>query len=189
MPTSDLVTTPGSASANAYVTLAVADQYHLDRPQFDAVWEEAVHPSKTQAILYATKLLDRLVKWAGQPVTYTQALQWPRFGMNYRNGDYIPHDSIPLELQWATAEYALQLLTVRGASVPGSTTKNQLEELANSARKLGVESVGTPTINLTLGDGASQVQSAVQAIPAEVLDLMPTSWRLSREMTVELLRA
>jgi len=187
MDTSALVVTVGAANANAYVSLDVADQYHLDRPAADTVWAEAFHPSKTQAILWATKLLDRLVTWVGQPVNYTQALLWPRYGLYYRNGDIIPSNVIPIELQWATAEYARHLMTAKVASNPGEL-KSQLEELADSARKLGVRSVGTPTVNITLEEGYGH--SASQRIPTEVLDLMPEEWvyLLKGGPLVELLR-
>jgi hypothetical protein len=182
-----LIVTAGSASANAYVDLATADQYHSDRPAPDTVWPEAVHPSKTQAILWATKLLDRLVPWTGTRVNDTQALKWPRYGMYDSRGVAILSDAIPKELQEATAEFARHLLTAKVASDPSAPLKSQLEELADSARKLGVHQVGTPTVNITLEE--RQSSSAFSRVPAEVFDLLPQSWLVSSASVVELLRA
>jgi hypothetical protein len=185
MATSSLIVTPGAIDANAYVSLAVADQYHLDRPPADNVWPEAVYPAKTQAILWATKLLDRLVPWTGSRVNDTQALKWPRYGMYNSRWVAIPSDAIPKELEEATAEYARHLLTSKVASDP-SALKSQLEELADSARKLGVSQVNTPNVSITLEERQS---APVTRVPAEVFDLLPQSWLVSSASVVELLRA
>ena len=171
MTTSALVVTPGAAAANSYCDLPTADQYHLDRPAHDTVWVDAVYPGKIQAILWATKLLDRLVPWTGQPVNYTQALLWPRFGMYYRNGDYIPSDVIPVDLQHATAEFARQLLA------------EDLAETGEAAR-LGLSSV-------SLGAGVSLTfkgTASARVIPDIVYSLLPGRWLAHSSSVVELLR-
>jgi len=185
MATSALVVTAGASNANSYCDLLTADQYHADRPAPDTVWADAVHPAKPQAILWATKLLDRLVPWTGQPTNYTQALLWPRYGMYYRNGDYIPSSVIPLDLQHATAEFARHLLTAKVASDP-SALKSQLEELADSARKLGVSQVSTPNVSVSLEERG---QGSTRQVPDEVFDLLPRGWLASSASVVELLRA
>jgi hypothetical protein len=113
---SSLVTTVGASNANAYVSLAVADQYHSDRPAVGTTWSSATDVDKMQAILFATKLLDDLVEWTGWVVTETQALLWPRTGMWYRNGYSVSTTIIPTELQEATAEFARQLLVADRAA-------------------------------------------------------------------------
>lgn len=110
MSVSALIVTPGAATANAYVSLAVADQYHLDRP-FSDVWTAATTDQKSAAILWATKLMDLLWVWSGYPVDAIQALAWPRGAILRRNGwEYESLTAIPIEIQHATAEYARQLL-------------------------------------------------------------------------------
>lgn len=185
MGTAALVVTPGSASANAYVSLTVADQYHLDRPPADNTWAEAVYPSKEQAILWATKLLDRLVPWTGQIVTETQALLWPRYGMLYRNWFSIPSDIIPLDLQHATAEYARQLLKSSSVESTGGT-KSQLEELAQSAQKYGLGSVSTPNVSIARAGGYELPE---RHVPDEVFALLPAGWLSRSRSVIELLRA
>lgn len=186
MATASLIVTPGSASANAYVTLTVADQYQADRPAADTVWADAVYPAKEQAILWATKLLDRMVLWTGSVVTETQALLWPRVGMYYRNEFYIPDNIIPADLQHATAEYARQLL--KSSSVGSSTggTKSQLEELAQSAQKYGLGSVITPNVSIARAGGYELPE---RHVPDEVFALLPAGWLSRSRSVIELLRA
>lgn len=111
MPATALITTPGSSTANAYVSLAVADQYHLDRPSVKTTWATATTDQKTAAILWATVLMDRSFEWEGSVVNTIQRLLWPRAGLadvNY----WTPLDitTIPQLVQYATAEFARQLL-------------------------------------------------------------------------------
>lgn len=181
MATSTLVTTPGASNANAYVSLEVADQYHLDRPAPDSVWAGAIYPMKQQGILWATKLLDRLVKWTGQPASQTQALRWPRLGMYDRNGVYIAHDVIPVDLQEATAEFARALLAESG---DGSGAQSELERLGIVGRKLGLTSVQTGEASLSFKNGY-----APSVIPFSVYDLVPQGWIVASNSVVELLRA
>lgn len=111
MTVSVLVTTAGAANANAYCDVAFADQFMLDRPAVGTTWAGADTPSKTAAILWATKLMDMLWDWDGFPTDALQALLWPRQGILKRNRwEYVDIHVIPIELQQATAEYARQLL-------------------------------------------------------------------------------
>jgi hypothetical protein len=111
MPVSVLDTTAGSATANAYVSLAVAEQYHLDRPAVGTTWSAATTDQKNAAILWATKLMDNAWFWHGNPTDAVQSLLWPRSGMLKRNKwEYVDIHAIPIELQQATAEFARQLL-------------------------------------------------------------------------------
>lgn len=111
MAVSALNITPGSPTANAYVSLAVANQYHLDRPAAGTTWSAATPDQKNAAILWATLLLDRLFYWNGFVASSEQKLMWPRTGLVAANGwialDYL---TIPLEIQRATAEFARQLI-------------------------------------------------------------------------------
>lgn len=106
------MTTCGSALANAYVDVATADQYDLDRPAAAGVtWASQTTAVKTSAILWATEMMDASWHWIGYPVDAVQALLWPRGAMLKRNGwEYVSLTVIPIEIQKATAEYARQLL-------------------------------------------------------------------------------
>ena len=169
--------TAGSASANAYVTLAVANQYHEDRPANDTVWSDAIFnadKSKVNAaILLATKLLDKLVIWDGWRVDTTQALEWPRTGLLNPNGTSVSTTAIPLDLQHATAEFARHLIAA--------------ERLGDSAiERYGLTDLSLPGISLKFS-GRSPSASVV---PTAVMQLLPDDWgHLKNNMMMELLRA
>ncbi|HMF88748.1 MAG TPA: DnaT-like ssDNA-binding protein [Gemmatimonadaceae bacterium] len=162
MPVTPIDATPGSAVANAYVTLAVADQYHLDRPAVGATWADASSDSKTAAILWATKLLDSPSNWIwseGYPTTPTQALLWPRAGVIKRNGwEYVPDSAVPIEVQHATAEYARQLLVSDMAG--NSDVETQ-----------GIKQITADVVTLIFKDGVKP-----KPVPDTVVYLIPTHW-------------
>jgi hypothetical protein len=165
MPVSTLVTTVGAADANAYVTLTVADQYHLDRPAVGTTWDDANPRQKTAAILWATKLLDSLYDWTGWVVDETQALLWPRNGMWYRSGYYVPSTIIPTEIQEATAEYARQLLVSDRAGDSDVETQ-------------GIKSLKAGPVSLVFKDDV-----IAKVVPDAVFHLIPQEWGAPRGRT------
>jgi hypothetical protein len=174
MAVSTLVTTPGASNANAYVDLATADQYHSDRPAVGTTWSSATDVDKMQAILWATKLLDSLYDWTGWVIDDTQSLLWPRTGMYYRNGYYVPSTVIPTELQYATAEYARQLLVSDRAG-------------DNDVETQGIKSLKAGPVALEFKDGVT-----AKVVPDAVFHLIPEEWGVPRgrsRMVVELERA
>ncbi len=175
MAVSTLVTTAGSALANAYCDLAFANQYHEDRPAVGTTWEDADDNQKTAAILWATMLMDALWFWTGYPTDAVQALQWPRGAMIKRNGwEYVDIHTIPVELQRATAEYARQLL------------------VSDRAGDSDVESQGLKSI--TAGPVSLSFKESVYAkpVPDIVVGLIPPEWGYPRARvsgTKELVRS
>lgn len=159
MSVSTLVVTAGSASANAYCTVAFADQYFLDRSPADTVWTAATADQKAAAVLWATKLLDALWDWEGYPTDAIQALLWPRGGILKRNGwEYVELDVIPIELQRATAEYARQLLVS--------------DRMADSdVETQGLKSLTAGPVSLEFKDDVSAKQ-----VPDAVVNLIPPDW-------------
>jgi hypothetical protein len=174
MPVSTLVATAGAANANAYCTLLVAEQYHLDRPAAGTTWGTASTDQKDAALLWATKLMDSLWDWSGYVVTETQALLWPRTGMYYRSGYTVPTTIIPTELQHATAEFARQLLAEDRAADSDIETK-------------GLTSLKAGPVALTFKDSV-----VAKVVPDAVWSLIPEEWgtvRGRRSARLELLRA
>jgi hypothetical protein len=104
-----LDSTVGGPSANSYVTLAAAGDYFLGRLSASE-WDDADEPDRESALMMATARLD-METFVGLPVTTTQRLQWPRYGVPDRlyGFDY-PSDSIPRPVQEATFELALAAL-------------------------------------------------------------------------------
>ena len=162
MPVSSLVITAGSATANAYVSLVVAEQYHLDRPAVGLTWTAASDAQKNAAILWATKLLDSLYDWTGYVVSSTQALLWPRYGMWYPSGYYVPSDIIPVQLQQATAEYARQLLVSDRAGDSDIETQ-------------GISSISAGPVSISFTDSVH-----AKVIPDAVYNLLPPEWGYPR---------
>lgn len=99
----------GLASANAYISVEYADQYHAERGNAD--WS-ATDEVKQQAIVKATDYIE--TRWGprfrGTPefIDTPQALAFPRLYINDRYGVAIT--GVPEVLQRATAELALRAL-------------------------------------------------------------------------------
>lgn len=132
-----LVTTPGSASANSYASVAEANAYNASRP-FSTGWtgSDAV---KEAALTEAARLLDAAFRWTGMAVDDVQALTWPRSGMLSRNGFAIPTSgtsSIPQALKDAQSEFARQLLEANRTA-------------DDDAQKAGIEKVKAGSVEVT----------------------------------------
>lgn len=131
MPTA-IVATVGSASANSYVTMEEAAAYFGDRLNVSA-WETAAGgDDQTKALLMATKRLEREL-WLGNRVSSTQALSWPRYGVEkidavtgvnngYYGFDQYDADEIPQQVKDAQCELALSLLAGYGQQSGGSSS-------------------------------------------------------------------
>lgn len=176
MPVSALITTPGSALANAYVDIATADQYDLDRPSAAGdVWASATAARKSSAILWATLLMDSQWEWVGYPVDAVQALLWPRGAILKRNGwEYVSLTVIPGEIQKACAEYARQLLVSDRAADSDVETQ-------------GIKSLTAGPVSLSFKDDV-----IAKPVPDIVINLIPPHWGYVRSRNVsarELLRS
>ena len=101
--------TPGGSQSNSYCLLVEANAYHAQTLNA-ATWTAATDGNKEIALQWATRLLDEQVEWAGDIVTDTQALRWPRYGVYTPDNLLLDSESIPTFLKNATAELAKQLL-------------------------------------------------------------------------------
>ena len=77
MAVSTLDATAKGASSNSFVTRDAANQYFEDRPG-SSTWTSASNDQKDQALLFATKLIDKNHSFKGERTTTTQSLSWPR---------------------------------------------------------------------------------------------------------------
>ena len=100
--------TAGGGTSNCYCTVAEAEAYFASRG-FSDNWNGATPDAQIQALLWATRLLDLQV-WRGMKRMYTNALRWPRAGLQDRDGYIVPYDTIPTFIKYATCEWALYLL-------------------------------------------------------------------------------
>lgn len=72
--------TVAGASSNSYVTLAEFTTYVEEVPSPSSTVTGASDDTKTRALIFATRVLDRL-RYLGLKSGGTQALQWPRYGV------------------------------------------------------------------------------------------------------------
>ena len=100
--------TPGGNAANSFVDVTDADVYMTTRLHV-AEWDAAATADKEAGLKWATRLLD-IKNWAGVVATSTQALRWPRSGVEDLEDDIIDNDIVPQWLKDATAELALSLI-------------------------------------------------------------------------------
>src|SRR5262245_8953420 len=107
---------PGSPTANAYLTVSDATDLLQERLHVEAWYsadpEEAITlPHRREAsLMQATRLIDEQVGWYGVPATTTQALAWPQVGQVDHLGRPVDPGTVPVNVQRATAYYALALL-------------------------------------------------------------------------------
>ena len=168
--------TPGSATADSYCTVAEADAYNAAR-LFATAWSAASTPTKEAALKMATRLLDQIftrsmiedgayygysgqkvtLAWTGLPTTpETQALCWPRTGMLNRNSYAIASDVIPQDLKNATAELARQLIVA-------DTSAN------NDVEAQGIQSLSAGPVSLAFREPWRSDNGAVNSIVQQVI--------------------
>ena len=110
----------GLVDATAYCDVAWGDDFHASH-LYASVWTDMTTSEKQSALVWATRLLDEQVEWAGWKTTQEQALRWPRSGAPDRESsaslsmayyDYgvtLASNIIPVWLKNATAELARTL--------------------------------------------------------------------------------
>lgn len=75
--------------------------------------------TKEKALIWATSVLDSLIDWYGYVLDTDQVLRWPRRDVYDREGFQLDPLTIPYDIEVATAELALALLTKDRAAEPG----------------------------------------------------------------------
>lgn len=124
-----------SGVENTYLTVDSANQYFSNHGNPFA-WVNSSNENKLKALLYATKLIDRL-KYLGDKLE-GQDLEFPR-------DDQI---LVPEAIQNACAEIALELLSGETVESQYSLYYNQSEELSNNTNPFYLNNVkaGIPSI-------------------------------------------
>jgi hypothetical protein len=122
---------------NCYVTRSEANAYFTDRLDI-AAWTDATDPQKDQALVTATRKLDNL-NWAGQAISESQALAFPRSGTYYDPKlGYMTSlpPSVPQRVIDATYELAYHLLNNDGLlDDTGSLTNLSVGQISLSLKK------------------------------------------------------
>lgn len=101
----------GLAGAESFISVAGADAYLTSR---GSDWSSMSTTEKEQALRRATDYMEQMYRerWAGQRVTTTQALSWPRYFVPIKDASdgysYWPSDAVPTLVANACAALALK---------------------------------------------------------------------------------
>ncbi|MBK8006761.1 MAG: hypothetical protein IPK12_23515 [Gemmatimonadetes bacterium] len=117
-----IIETPGSASANSFVSVAEATAY-LEARLNSSAWTSASTEDQKAALVEATRELA-FRAWIGRKASTTQALPWPReWALDPDapvGGTYLDSTTIPQRLQDATCELALEFLRAGTTDLAGA---------------------------------------------------------------------
>jgi len=103
-----ITATVGGTTSNSYVTHLEALDYFATR-FVSSSWQSATSESQESALITAAKRIDQEY-FIGTRVDEDQALAWPRYGLNDRDGYIISVDEIPQQVKDAQMEFAYSLL-------------------------------------------------------------------------------
>lgn len=122
--------TVGGASANSFVSVAEFTTWAETR-QPSTSFDDATADQRIRALISATRRLDQ-ERWKGVRVNETQALQWPRYGVEkpdlaysvldgpfFMESTWYDTDEIPQRVKNAQMELAYQILA--GNASPDNT--------------------------------------------------------------------
>jgi hypothetical protein len=144
----------GLSNANAYCTIAEADQYHLNHGH-PIPWTMALQADKEDAIRQATQYIDLNYVWKYIKYSDTQALEWPKRYVTDKNGFAIGSNIIPQQIKNACAFLALQvingdvLISVQQDESAVKRTSYSVGPIAESIEYVGGE---TPEKGYTIAD-------------------------------------
>jgi len=137
-----LSATVGGATSNSYITAADADGYALGKVGLTS-FKAASLTLKEAALVEATDLIDRHVKWKGYIANPSiQALRWPRFSVMDRDDWYVPSDVIPLEVSHVVVDLADWLIKSSGFNVD----TNVIDQVTVGGTSKGITVVFNPNL-------------------------------------------
>lgn len=158
-----LIVTPGSATANSFVSIADATAFLVGRPDA-AVFTDATTRLKEAWLIQATNLLARRVGWLEERANplelvlpLVQALPLPMVGQVDAYGELLGDDVIPPLVEEATALLALALAQEARDGAPASSDIARLDVYQQ--------------VSITYRSGTTSVRPR-QIIPWEVWDLL-----------------
>jgi len=107
----------------SYASVSEADAYLAVDPAYMATWDALDDDAKGRNLIAATRHLDTL-KWAGTKTSAAQVNAWPRSGLVERDGDPLPTNTIPPEIEQATILLAARVTQEPTLFVGDSTDEN-----------------------------------------------------------------
>lgn len=121
-----LTTTAGSATADAFASLATVETYAEAHGKSD--WTDSTDDdAKEQAIRRATSWLSTAFTWKGYRTNgRSQALAWPRADVEDAEGEAVSSDEVPVEIVQACCEAAVYELANPGGLSPTVTLTDRI---------------------------------------------------------------
>lgn len=137
-----LITTAGSATADAFASLATVETYAEAHGKSD--WTDSTDDdAKEQAIRRATSWLSTAFTWKGYRANgRDQALAFPRRDVEDAEGEAVSSDEIPAEIVHATCEAAVYELANPGGLSPAVTLTDRVR--SEQVGSLRVEYANAP---------------------------------------------
>lgn len=115
--------TIGERQYVSYASVAEADHYLAVDPAYMTTWAALDADAKGRNLIAATRHLDTL-RWAGTKTLAAQVNEWPRSGLLERDGDAVPTNAIPLEIEQATILLAARVVQEPTLFAGDSTDEN-----------------------------------------------------------------
>lgn len=156
----------GSAApgANAYISVAEANDYHTGRGN-DA-WASATNSQKQTAIVRATDYIDKRFgrRFVGILQSATQGVAWPRIDA-YDRSEYLL-TGVPAQVKKACAEYALRALAPTADLLPdASEATGEVQSQSTTVGPIS-ESKSFATSQNRAGQSGLVSDSAIPQYPA-----------------------
>ena len=172
-------TTVGGANANSWASVAEFKAFRDVRLPASATVTAASDALITAALIAACRNINQNFDWTGAAVDATQALTWPRAGMQTRNGFSIATTTNPKELKDAQCEMAFQIIA--GIDLVGDNAALQQSVLGVKAGSVSVQFQQTNTstneaVDLSLRRLTSEWAYLSNAVPGEVRRILVPSW-------------
>ena len=156
-----LITTAGSATANAYASVAAVSTI-LEGIPGTAAWFSTDVEARKAAILHATWVLDNHVAWRGAATSPGQALMFPRNGLYSRLGEIYEWGTT--ELDWTTIPAFLERATAVGAFLYATTDRVAEQE------EDAISSVSIPGLSVSMSGSAGRSRSPL--VPRGVYEII-----------------
>lgn len=104
-----IITTLSGSTSNSYASVGDGDSYASERLRSEA-WSDAATTDKTSALIQACERLQAEL-YVGVRVSFSQRLQFPRYGLFTNDGIWIDSNTIPDVVKRAQIELANVMLS------------------------------------------------------------------------------
>jgi hypothetical protein len=103
----------GLANAESYISVVNCDALLVQWGRSSTAWLALTEAEKEGLLRNSTMFIDSEYagRWSGCVLNNTQSLSWPRQNAEKRNGQSIPSDEVPDEVEKACAFIAVETIT------------------------------------------------------------------------------